>query len=425
VTDVIRIDPHVVHVVYGEVLHPAIDSQVVAPLAALAARGMDVELVVYVSPRGLISGNLRRQHRARLQELRRQIPGRVTFLTFGPRHALRILSTARLARGQRRALRGGGPVIVHARGPRAANLAVPVSLRHVRAGVIYDCRGALAEEYRLIHGQGTIRDARELEAAVRQEAREERRAASDVDRIFAVSEPLAEYLADTYDIPRNDIRVIRGPVDTTLFRPDSVARAATRQELEIPDQARVLCYCGSASVWERPVETARLAAAVRQEDPGTILLVLTSDPQPFQDAAAAAGLAPEALRVLAVGHPMVPRYLAAADAGVLLRESTPLNRISCPGKFPEYLACGLPVILTNGVGDASERVAAERCGVVLDSVADGEFARVRAALDGLGDPGQVQSRCLQLARRDHGVEVALEQWLAEYRSLTDQLLARR
>jgi glycosyltransferase involved in cell wall biosynthesis len=425
VTEPIRVDPHIVHVVYGEVLHPVIYSQVVEPLVTLAARGLTVELVVYISPRALISGRLRRLHRARLQELKRRIPGRVTFLTVGPRHSLRALSSARLARRQRQSLRGGVPVIVHARGPRAANLAVPVSLRYQRAGVIYDCRGAQAEEYR--HGRGRERqeDESTLEAGVRGEAREERRAASDADRIFAVSEPLADYLAETYDVPREEIRVVRPLVDTTHFRVDEVARQALRQELQLREDDLVLVFSGGYASWQLPGVMAQLALAVRQADPQVVLLILSPDGERYRQVALEAGLPESALRVQAVPHDLMPRYLAAGDAGLLLREPSPVNRLSGPVKFAEYLACGLPVVISDGVGDASERVAREHAGVVLASHAPEELARVRQRLLELGDRQIVAQRCAALAARDHSRHLAVEAYVAEYQALSDRLAGWR
>jgi len=70
---------------------------------------------------------------------------------------------------------------------------------------------------------------------------------------------------------------------------------------------------------------------------------------------------------LAVGysHHEVPGYLAAADVGLLLREPCLVNRVASPVKFAEYLAAGLPVLLTEQIGDYSALAAAHRVGCVI------------------------------------------------------------
>jgi glycosyltransferase involved in cell wall biosynthesis len=47
----------------------------------------------------------------------------------------------------------------------------------------------------------------------------------------------------------------------------------------------------------------------------------------------------------------VYKYLSAADVGVLLRKDSTVNKVSCPGKVGEYLAAGLPCVLTKYIGD--------------------------------------------------------------------------
>jgi glycosyltransferase involved in cell wall biosynthesis len=91
----------------------------------------------------------------------------------------------------------------------------------------------------------------------------------------------------------------------------------------------------------------------------------------------------------------VPEYLAAGDLGLLLRDPHPVNRVASPVKFAEYLAAGLPVLVSPGVGDAAAIVERERVGFVhrprraLGAV----MAQVAADRAGYG------VRCREAARR--------------------------
>jgi glycosyltransferase involved in cell wall biosynthesis len=67
-----------------------------------------------------------------------------------------------------------------------------------------------------------------------------------------------------------------------------------------------------------------------------------------------------------VPHGEIQNYLAVGDLGLLLRERNSVNRVASPVKFAEYLACGLPVLVSPGVGDFSHFVCAEHVGYVLE-----------------------------------------------------------
>ena len=66
-------------------------------------------------------------------------------------------------------------------------------------------------------------------------------------------------------------------------------------------------------------------------------------------------------------HDQVANVLQRAHAGLLLRRSHPVNRVASPTKFGEYLAAGVPVIMTEGIGDFSDLAAQRGVGIVLES----------------------------------------------------------
>jgi hypothetical protein len=62
----------------------------------------------------------------------------------------------------------------------------------------------------------------------------------------------------------------------------------------------------------------------------------------------------------------VADHLAVCDYGLLLREPTITNRVASPTKFAEYLAAGLDVLISPGLGDLSDFVRRHGCGLVVD-----------------------------------------------------------
>ena len=67
-----------------------------------------------------------------------------------------------------------------------------------------------------------------------------------------------------------------------------------------------------------------------------------------------------------VAHHEVTEILAACDYGILIRENTVTNQVASPTKFAEYLASGLPVIISANLGDYSGFVVEHKCGIKLN-----------------------------------------------------------
>ncbi|MBU0685070.1 MAG: glycosyltransferase [Thermoplasmatota archaeon] len=69
--------------------------------------------------------------------------------------------------------------------------------------------------------------------------------------------------------------------------------------------------------------------------------------------------------VVSVPRHNVPEYLSACDVGILLRRASIINHVASPTKFAEYLLCGLPVVITENLGDASSLVKKDSIGIVV------------------------------------------------------------
>ncbi len=67
-----------------------------------------------------------------------------------------------------------------------------------------------------------------------------------------------------------------------------------------------------------------------------------------------------------VEHTEVPAYLSASDFGFATIKKSPSKRYCSPIKIGEYWANGLPVLLTEGVGDESQFIEEENGGALFD-----------------------------------------------------------
>ncbi len=175
--------------------------------------------------------------------------------------------------------------------------------------------------------------------------------------VLVRTQPTAEILYHRAGPPvtMDRFHVVANGRDEIIFQPfDADRRAEVRRQLQIKDTSPLLVYAGSMGPQYRLEAMASLHSEVRKLRPDARFLVLTGSPE----------LATEALGERAAGSIImrvspgeVPRFLAAADAGLAYRSTSFSMQGVAPVKLSEYLLCGLPVIGTGAVGDTASVVA--------------------------------------------------------------------
>jgi glycosyltransferase involved in cell wall biosynthesis len=108
----------------------------------------------------------------------------------------------------------------------------------------------------------------------------------------------------------------------------------------------------------------------------------------------------------------------AADVGLLIRGDDLVNRVAAPTKFAEYLACGLPVVVSRGVGDTESVVRTYGVGYVIEGLSDESISEVAQQI--VNDRDRLNSeqsklRCAQVAENLHSWSSQLEALLGAYR----------
>jgi glycosyltransferase involved in cell wall biosynthesis len=122
-----------------------------------------------------------------------------------------------------------------------------------------------------------------------------------------------------------------------------------------PDGSTVVGYLGTLVAWQCAPEMFRLFGDLHKADSSFFFSILT--PENDHDKARSffvdAGIPEDRYMIKQVPHEDVPQWMKQWDVGVLLRHDDPVNRAASPTKFGEYLAAGLPVLLTECIGDFS------------------------------------------------------------------------
>ncbi|MBN2389236.1 MAG: glycosyltransferase [Anaerolineae bacterium] len=264
------------------------------------------------------------------------------------------------------------PAVIHCRSYPATWVGMLVK-RCCGARLICDTRALYPEEGATLAegGKSVLFD----QASFTVWKRLERTLFTTADAITAVSQPSVDILAAHYPHDASRMHVI--PTTTRLSEYTMLAawRAQTRHELELPD-VRIAVYVGS---WFDPEPMADLIYRLLAADPSIpwhfLLLVSPQAAATAIATQAALGLSGKTT-VISVPQPEVLRYLAGADValqpvGVPRQDSVDpryslIARTRLSIKFTEYLAGGLPVLVSRWAGAAADLVQRHDLGLVYD-----------------------------------------------------------
>src|SRR5205085_9358910 len=134
---------------------------------------------------------------------------------------------------------------------------------------------------------------------------------------------------------------------------------------------------------------------VRELGDARVLIVTRDDHAALRRDAEAAGLPADRLVLRSAPFEEMPRYVRLMDAGVFFISPAPSKRGSAATKLAEFLGCGVPVIVNDGVGDSGIIVRTDRVGVVMADVTPATQAasidEVRAMLADSGVAGRCRA----------------------------------
>lgn len=352
-----------VHVVVGEATKDLIIPQVVGHMLEQAQTiGPDRParvMVLFLEPARVA---LRRDVRRRVREIRRSATAlSIRLIPYVSR--LGLTRNATIVRWILPSLRGAS-VVFHCRGETAARWAAAIASHMSNAGIVADIRGAWPEELVFARGYDGI-------AAADVQTRADHDAAVTVlhetfDRagaVLSVSPGMMEWLG-SMGVDKSKRFYIPCCVSRLTYSADE--RTATRTALGFRDRC-VFTYLGTVTRYQHVDDGAvPFFRALSELAPSTHLLCLTTDVAAMRAALDRGGVDPTRATVLCVAQCDVARYLSAADAGLLLRAPSRLNRLSQPTKLGEYLGAGVPVVVARGTGVVGEIITQAEAGALVD-----------------------------------------------------------
>lgn len=391
-----------VHLVTGETKKDLIFSQVVTPMVQqMQAPGPGRParaVIIFLEPARVA---VRPSTRVQVQAIRRQSDGvKVAVVPYISRLTRPV--AARLAAPLLRRLTGAGAVVFHCRGEEAVIWAAHFAKAFHNCGIVADIRGARPEEVLASRGLADLTGAPpDFARDYDLQTQIVRRALSAASHVLTVSSGMVDWLRQ---LGVNDDRLTYVPACVPELRFSTHVRAEMRAELGV-SSSLVYCFLGTAesyaTIGDGIVPFLRASFATFAD---IRLLILTDKPGVLRDQLQQGGIPLDKAFIRSVRHSEVWKYLCAADCGCIMNRPGRLNKTWQPIKFGEYLAAGLPVVVSEGIGDVDVKVTRAGAGIVVQLNRDGvdslqcEAERVHETLLAQGE--RMRQRALKLCEEE-------------------------
>jgi glycosyltransferase involved in cell wall biosynthesis len=385
----------VLYISYNGMLDPLGQSQVIPYLKELSRAGVEFTLLSFeraeaYTPEGLgRCAALRRElaeSRIEWHWLRYHktpsVPATFYDVWAGLRYAGRLVRSKQIE-------------MVHARSQIPGAIALRLK-RRFGVKMIFDVRGLMAEEY-VDAGHW-----RKGSLPYRITKAEEGRGLAAADGVVTLTEKIWPLINQWNSLQNRDVahEVVPCCADLELFSFSQEQRERRRAELRVQDRF-VVVYSGSIDGWYLTEAMADFFVTMRKSTANAHLLWLTpTRHERLLHLMEARGLGATDYTVLASTPRDMPSYLSAADAGLAFIKPCFSKLASSPTKYAEYLGCGLPLIINQGVGDSDLLVTREKAGALVRDFNEAEYAKAAAVVADLAaDAEQTRRQTRAVAER--------------------------
>ncbi len=213
--------------------------------------------------------------------------------------------------------------------------------------IIYDVHGNLAEEAKL-NSRGPLDLVNRFHFM--QYSIMEKVASKYSDYFAVCSESFKDYYVRK-GIKEDRIDVVLNGVNIDLFKPHKKAE----------NETFTITYAGRFQKWQGIGLLLEAAQMLKDEDIRFLVIGLDSASRKAMEGK----YGNVEFTDFIPGTELID-YLCSSDGLIIPRMSHPALEVAFPTKFAEYIACGVPVIVTD-IGDAGRLTRRHRCGIVCDT----------------------------------------------------------
>lgn len=345
-------------------------TQVISWANLYIEQGLDYQIVKAYSAKSLLKGVTRKKDKLNIKEL--YVGSYKSYITYPDKYVIGsflnfiifcILALPKILKGKK-------VVILTRSFGFDKSLYVLKRIFHQKISVVYDSRAAGAEEYKYynepLNEQSKKKFAQMLHI--------ENKMVVLADKVFCVSNKLKEYhLRQHPEIPSHKFHINPCNADESIFYYKQDERDEIRQNLELNDRFVVVYSGGLQMKWHVPKLVFKAFSLIKTEFDNAFFLILTHDQEIASEHAKQAGINEQNYKTMSLDNKQVRPYLSASDMGLLIRDNVIMNNVASPTKFAEYVMCGLPVVISDGVGDFSELAVQNQLGVSINFEHEKQF----------------------------------------------------
>jgi len=206
-------------------------------------------------------------------------------------------------------------------------------------------------------------------------------------------------------------------VDSARFDFNYEKRKDIRKKLGL-EKKFILVYSGSLGTWYMLNEMIFFFKEFKKFNRNAHWLILTKTNHASVKKEISKHIPSEDFTILFIPFEAISAYLSAADAGISFIKPCYSKQFSCPTKFAEYLACGLPVIINSGIGDTDKIALKYRIGSVINSFGSVDYQK--SSRDILTLKNNVQSiHCRNVALQEYNLLTGIERYKKIYQQLIE------
>ena len=252
--------------------------------------------------------------------------------------------------------------IIHARSYPASLVGLSIK-KLLGPKLIFDMRGLYVDEALLVNkfkpNSKDVEIWRKLETQLVQKS----------DAVIGVSPGFKTFLGNRL----NDTKffVVPCSVDADEFYSNGKAQLQKRNELNLSERF-IIVFSGSLGSWVSVHYIITIFKKIKRIKKNAFLLILTqtNDPEIKKTLFRAES---GNFAIYNLNPEEVSDLLRIADVALLLRKESIVNKVALAVKFCEYLASGVPVLVTESAYEVARLVKKYKCGVVIQDENDPEL----------------------------------------------------
>ena len=207
-------------------------------------------------------------------------------------------------------------------------------------------------------------------------------------------------------VPSNKVSVAPCAVDFSLFNLNPHYREKIRGKLKFGENAIIGVYTGKFGGLYYDIEAFEMfKRAFDFFGESFALIILSSNEKSFLKKRLKDFQIPEHKVFIGfVEHAKVPNFLNAADFAFAPIKKLSVSAYQSPVKIGEYWACGLPVILTCGIGDESEVLESEMGGALIRDYVEKDLIRAFRLIKEIINEPFYKERITKLAAKYRSID---------------------